>query len=33
VGDEVWVDVQKDKKTGDLTAKKVVTGADVTALP
>jgi hypothetical protein len=33
VGDEVWVDVQKNKKTGDLVAKKVVTGADVTALP
>jgi hypothetical protein len=33
VGDEVWVDVQKDKKTGDLIAKKVVTGADVMALP
>ncbi len=33
VGDQVWVDVQKDKKTGDLIAKKVVTGADVTALP
>ena len=33
VGDEVWVDVQKDKKTDDLTAKKVVTGIDVMALP
>ncbi|MBZ5668159.1 MAG: hypothetical protein LAO04_00290 [Acidobacteriia bacterium] len=33
MGDEVWVDVQKEKKTGDLTAKKVVTGADVMALP
>jgi multidrug efflux pump subunit AcrA (membrane-fusion protein) len=26
VGDQVWVDVHKDKKTGDLYAKKVVTG-------
>jgi hypothetical protein len=33
VGDQVWVDVQKDKKTGDLIAKKVVTGSDVLALP
>jgi hypothetical protein len=33
VGDQVWVDVQKDKKTGDMIAKKVVTGADVLALP
>ncbi len=33
VGDEVWVDVQKEKKTGALTAKKVVTGITVMALP
>jgi hypothetical protein len=26
VGDQVWVEVHKDKKTGDLYAKKVVTG-------
>jgi hypothetical protein len=26
VGDKVWVDVQQEKKTGDLYAKKVVTG-------
>ncbi len=32
-GDKVWVDVHKDKKTGDLIAKKVVTGVDVVAMP
>ena len=26
VGDQVWVDVKADKKTGEMTAKKVVTG-------
>ena len=26
MGDEVWVDVDEDKKTGDLIARKVVTG-------
>jgi hypothetical protein len=26
VGDQVWVEIHKDKKTGDLYAKKVVTG-------
>jgi|SRR5690242_9151792 hypothetical protein len=30
-GDKVWVDVHKDKRTGDLIAKKVVTGVDVTS--
>jgi hypothetical protein len=33
VGDQVWVDVQEEKKTGDRIAKKVVTGGDVTELP
>lgn len=33
VGDGVWVDVKTDKKSGDLIAKKVVTGTDVTAGP
>ncbi len=32
-GDKVWVDVHKEKKTGDLIAKKVVTGIDVVAMP
>ena len=27
IGDEVWVDVDEDKKTGDLIARKVMTGA------
>lgn len=31
VGDEVWVDADEDKKTGDFTARKVVTG--VFAMP
>ena len=26
VGDKVWIDTKTDKKTGDMTAKKVVTG-------
>ena len=33
VGDMVFVDVDTDKKTGDLTAKKVVSGADLPAAP
>ena len=33
VGDQVWVDTHKDKKTGDLIAKKVVTGIDVVSNP
>jgi hypothetical protein len=33
VGDQVWVDTHKDKKTGDLIAKKVVTGIDVVSTP
>jgi hypothetical protein len=28
-GDEVWVDINKDKKTGEMIAKKVATGVDV----
>ena len=32
-GDKVWVDVHKDKKTGDLIAKRVVTGVDVVTMP
>lgn len=27
LGEQVWVDVKKDKKTGDFNARKVVTGA------
>ena len=27
VGDKVWIDTKTDKKTGEMTAKKVVTGA------
>jgi len=30
VGDEVWLDVKRDKKTGDMTAVKVVTGIEPT---
>ena len=30
VGDQVWVDVKKNKKTGDMIAKKVVTGVAFT---
>lgn len=33
VGDQVFVDFRKDKKTGELTAKKVVTGAEVVPIP
>jgi hypothetical protein len=33
VGDQVFVDFRKDKKTGDLIAKKVVTGAEVVPVP
>jgi len=34
VGDKVFIDVETNKKTGDLTAKKVVSGVDVpTAIP
>jgi hypothetical protein len=32
-GDQVWVDTKKDKKTGDLIAKKVVTGIAFTEGP
>jgi hypothetical protein len=27
VGDKVWIDTKTDKKTGEMTAKKVITGA------
>lgn len=33
VGDQVFVDFRKDKKTGNLIAKKVVTGAEVVPVP
>lgn len=33
VGDQVYVDVKKDKKTGQMIAKRVVTGVAATALP
>jgi len=33
VGDGVWVDVKTDKKSGNLIAKKVVTGTGVTGGP
>lgn len=33
VGDQVFVDFRRDKKTGDLIAKKVVTGAEVVSTP
>lgn len=33
VGDQVWVDVKKDKKTGSLVAKKVLTGVVTTSRP
>ncbi len=33
VGDQVYVDVRKDKKTGDMVAKKVVSGVGPTELP
>jgi hypothetical protein len=32
-GDKVWVAVDKSKKTGDLTAKRVVAGTDIPAIP
>lgn len=32
-GDQVYVDVRKDKKTGDMIAKKVITGVAPTQLP
>ncbi len=30
VGEDVWVETKKDKKTGDMVAKKVLTGAQAT---
>lgn len=33
VGEMVYVDVKTDKKTGDMTARKVVSGMDVTVAP
>ena len=33
VGEEVFIDVDTDKKTGDLIAKKVVSGVDIPTLP
>ena len=33
VGDKVWVAVDKSKKTGELTAKRVVAGTDIPAVP
>jgi len=33
VGDRVFIDVDKDKKTGDLIAKKVVSGVDMPSIP
>ena len=33
VGDRVWVDVATNKKTGELIAKKVVSGVDIPAAP
>ncbi len=33
VGDQVWVDMKKDKKTGEMVAKKVVTGVAPTEVP
>jgi hypothetical protein len=32
-GDKVWVDVDKRKETGELIAKKVVSGVDLVAVP
>ena len=32
VGDKVWIDVKVEKKTGEMTAKKVVTGVGPTEL-
>lgn len=33
VGDQVYVDLKTDKKTGDMLAKKVVSGVEPTSLP
>lgn len=33
IGDQVYVDARKDKKTGEMTAKKVITGVAPTQLP
>ena len=33
VGDRVYVDVDTDKKSGDLIAKKVVSGVDIPSIP
>ena len=33
VGDGVYIDVDTDKKTGEMTARKVVAGVDVPSLP
>ena len=33
VGDRIYIDVDTDKKTGDLIAKKVVSGVDMPSIP
>ncbi len=33
VGDGIYIDVDKDKRTGDLIAKKVVSGVDIPSIP
>jgi hypothetical protein len=33
VGDRIFVDVDRDKRTGDMIAKKVVSGVDIPSLP
>jgi len=33
LGDKVFIDVDTDKKTGDLIAKKVVSGVDIPSIP
>ena len=33
VGDGIYIDVDTDKKTGDLIAKKVVSGVDIPSIP
>ena len=33
VGESVYIDVETDKKTGDLIAKKVVSGVDIPSVP
>jgi hypothetical protein len=33
VGDRIYVDVDTDKKTGDMTAKKVISGVDIPSIP